>query len=85
MHHIALYTPCMAHFNLDSFMHIRIDQAEPKSEIQAEQVQGVFRGPQASSCEDANIVVIKASSGAFNQYSLSFILNLALCSILIEH
>jgi hypothetical protein len=34
------------------------------------QVRWVFRGPQVSSYEDANIVVIKASPGAFNQYSL---------------
>jgi hypothetical protein len=27
-----------------------------KTEVQAEQVQWVFGGPQASSCEDANIV-----------------------------
>jgi hypothetical protein len=26
----------------------------------------MFGGPQASSCEDANIVVIKTSSGVFN-------------------
>jgi hypothetical protein len=58
---------------------------ESKTEIQVEKVKGVFRGPQASSCEDANIVVIKASPGALNQYSLSFILNLALCSIVIVH
>jgi hypothetical protein len=35
-------------------------------EIQVQQVQGVFGGPQASSCEDANIVVIKASPDASN-------------------
>jgi hypothetical protein len=48
------------------FMHIRVYHAEPKTEIQAEQVPGVFGGPQASSCEDANIVVIKASPGVSN-------------------
>jgi hypothetical protein len=37
-------------------------------EVQAEQeVQWVFKGPQASSCEDANIVVIKACPGASHQ------------------
>jgi hypothetical protein len=37
-------------------------------EVQAEQeVQWVFRGPQASSCEEANIVMIKASPGALHQ------------------
>jgi hypothetical protein len=46
---------------------MRVDHAKPKSEFQAEQVQGVFGGPQASSCEDANIVVIKTSPGASNQ------------------
>jgi hypothetical protein len=36
-------------------------------EIQVEQeVQWVLEGPQASSCEDANIFVIKASPGASN-------------------
>jgi hypothetical protein len=35
---------------------MRVDHAELKSEIQVEQVQGVFEYPQASSCEDANII-----------------------------
>jgi hypothetical protein len=35
-------------------------------EIQAEKVHWVFRGSQASSSEDANIVVIKVSPGASN-------------------
>jgi hypothetical protein len=39
---------------------------EPKSKIQADQVQKKYGGPQASSYEDANIVVIKASLSAFN-------------------
>jgi hypothetical protein len=40
--------------------------------VQSEQeVQWVFGGPQASSYEDANIVVIKASPGTSNQHSLS--------------
>jgi hypothetical protein len=43
-----------------------MDHVEPKIEIQVQQVQGVFGGPQASSYEDANIVVIKTSPGAFN-------------------
>jgi hypothetical protein len=43
-----------------------MDHVEPKTEIQVQQVQGVFEGPQASSCEDANIVVTKESPGAFN-------------------
>jgi hypothetical protein len=43
-----------------------LDHAEPKKEIQAVQVRWVFGGPQASSYEDANIVVIKESPGASN-------------------
>jgi hypothetical protein len=38
-----------------------IDHVELESEIKKEQVQGVFGGPQVSSCKDGNIVVIKAS------------------------
>jgi hypothetical protein len=45
-------------------MHIRLDHAEPKTEIQAKQVQLVFGGSQASSCEDVNMVVIKEIPGA---------------------
>jgi hypothetical protein len=48
-------------------LHMWVDHVESKSEVQAEQVQWVFGGPQASSCEDANIVVIKVSPGAFHQ------------------
>jgi hypothetical protein len=43
---------------------------ELKIEVQAEQkVQWVIGGPQASSCEDTNIVMIKASPGASNHLS----------------
>jgi hypothetical protein len=45
-------------------MHIRVDHVDPKSEFQAEQVEGVFGGPQASNCDDTNIVVIKSSPNA---------------------
>jgi hypothetical protein len=43
-----------------------MDHVEPKTEIQVQQDWWVFGGPQASSCEDANIVVTKASPGASN-------------------
>jgi hypothetical protein len=56
MHHIALCTPCIALCNYDHLLHIRVDHVEPKTENQAEQVQWVFRDPQASSCEDTDIV-----------------------------
>jgi hypothetical protein len=55
MHHIVLCTPCIALFNCGHLLHIRVDHVEPKTENQAEQVQWVFRDPQASSCEDTNI------------------------------
>jgi hypothetical protein len=56
MHHIALCTPCIALVNGGHLLYMWVDHAEPKSEYQAEQVQWAFRGPQASSCEDVNIV-----------------------------
>jgi hypothetical protein len=68
MHHIALCTPCIALVNCGHLLHMRVYRAKPESEFQAEQVQRVFGGPQASSCDDANIVVIKASPGASNHY-----------------
>jgi hypothetical protein len=37
---------------------------EPETEIRVQQVQGVFGGPQASSGEDAKIVVTNASPDA---------------------
>jgi hypothetical protein len=46
---------------------------EPESEFQVEQVQWTFEEPQASSCEDANIVVIKADLFASKPPSLSFV------------
>jgi hypothetical protein len=64
MHHIVL---CILGIDLVSgghHLHLWVDHAEPKSEFQAEQVEWVFGGPQASSCEKANIVVITASPGA---------------------
>jgi hypothetical protein len=55
--------------NCGHLLHMRIDHAESESEFQAEQVRWVFGGPQVSSCEDANIVVIKVSPGASNHLS----------------
>jgi hypothetical protein len=45
----------------------------------------VFEGPQASSDEDANIVMIKVSSGAFNHVPCLLILIFVLCSILVVY
>jgi hypothetical protein len=66
IYHIALCIPCSALVNYDHLLHMRVDHMKLKSEFQAEQVQWMFGGPQASSCEDTNIVVIKTSSGVFN-------------------
>jgi hypothetical protein len=55
MHHIVLCTPCIALFNCGHLLHIRVDHVEPKTENQAEQVQWVFKDPQASSCNDIDI------------------------------
>jgi hypothetical protein len=51
MHHVALCTPCITLFNCGHLLHMQVDHAE----FQVEQVRWVFRGPQASSCEDTNI------------------------------
>jgi hypothetical protein len=56
MHHIALCTPYNALVNCGPLLHIRVDHVESESEFQADQIQWVFRGSQASCCEDANIV-----------------------------
>jgi hypothetical protein len=56
-----------------------LDHTEPKSEFQAEQeVQWVFGGHQALSCEDANIAVIKASLDASHQHPCFLCLKLYL-------
>jgi hypothetical protein len=47
---------------------MRVNHAEPKSKIQAEQVQKEYDGLQAPSCMDTNLDGIKASSGASNYY-----------------
>jgi hypothetical protein len=39
MHHIALYTSCIALFNCGHLLHIRVDHVELKTKKQAEQVQ----------------------------------------------
>jgi hypothetical protein len=64
MHHIALAPHAWRILILSLTYACAIDHVEPRAKIRAEQVQWVFGGPQASSCEDANIVVIKASPGA---------------------
>jgi hypothetical protein len=41
MHHIALCTSFIEHFNVAHLLHIRVDHVEPESEIKKEQVQEV--------------------------------------------
>jgi hypothetical protein len=55
MHHIALCTPCITHFDIAYLLHIRVDRVEPKTENQAEQIQWVFGDSQASRCENTDI------------------------------
>jgi hypothetical protein len=66
MHNIALCTPCIALVNGGYLFACALDHAVPKTEIQAVQVRWVFGDPQVSSCEDANIVVVKVRSSASN-------------------
>jgi hypothetical protein len=66
VHHITLCTSCIALFNCGHLLHIRVDHVTPKTKNQAEQVQLVFGGPQASCAEDTNLALIKASPGASN-------------------
>jgi hypothetical protein len=55
MHHIVLFTPCIALFNCVHLLHIQVDHGETKTENQVEQVQWMFGDPQASSCVVTNI------------------------------
>jgi hypothetical protein len=50
-----------------------VDHAEPKPEIQAEQVQWMFGGPQASNCEDTNLALNQGKPRRIPPKSLSFI------------
>jgi hypothetical protein len=72
MHRIALCTPCTALVNCDHHFAYALDHTEPKMKVQAErEVRWTIEGPQAPSCENANIVGIKASPSASNHHSLS--------------
>jgi hypothetical protein len=79
MHHIALYTPCIALFN---FGHLDRSRGAGIEISSGGSTMGVR---QASSGSDANIIVIKASLDAFNHAPYLLIFNLALCSIMIVY
>jgi hypothetical protein len=66
MYYIVHCTSCIALVNYGHLLHMRVDHVKPESEFEVEQVRWVFGGPQASSCEDANIIVMKTSPGVFN-------------------
>jgi hypothetical protein len=57
MHHIKLCTPCIALFNCDHPLHIRVDHVELKIEIPTVQVHWRIGGPHASSGEDTNLAL----------------------------
>jgi hypothetical protein len=59
--------------NCSHVLHMRVDHVKHELEFQAEQVRWMFGGPQASSYEDDNIVVIKVSPSASHQSSLAFL------------
>jgi hypothetical protein len=64
MHHIALCTSCIAYFNLDHlYAYLGTSHGAGTRDLRGASPR-VFGGPQASSCEDVNIVVIKVSPGA---------------------
>jgi hypothetical protein len=65
---IDLAPHTLHHISLSSYMTLNHTELEPGVQVE-----------QAQAKDFTNLVWIKASPGAFNQYSLSFNLNLALC------
>jgi hypothetical protein len=59
---MTLCTPSIALDNGGHLVHFMVDHADPKAKIQAEQVQWVFGGPQASSGEDTNLALDEGKS-----------------------
>jgi hypothetical protein len=57
MHHIALCISCIASLPLAHARSFMLGQVEPESKIQAEQVQRLFGGAQASSGKDTNLAL----------------------------
>jgi hypothetical protein len=62
-----------------------IDHVELKTKIQAEQVQRVLEGPQASSGEDTNLELNQGQPGASNQCPCLLFLKLYFMLYLIVH
>jgi hypothetical protein len=78
MHHIALCTPFITLVNDDHILHMRVDCAELELEFQAERVQWAFRGPQASTGEDTNLILNQGKPWCIPLKSLPFIFKLYL-------
>jgi hypothetical protein len=68
MHHIAFAPHASHHVYIGSCMCIWDRSRGAETGDKKEQIQGVFGGPQATSCEDANIIVIKANPSASNHH-----------------
>jgi hypothetical protein len=72
INHLMHYiTLLLAHSCAFAIDHAELEFEEPTEQAQADDL--------------TNLVWIKACPSALNQYSLSFILNLALCSIMIVY
>jgi hypothetical protein len=73
MHHIALYTPCIALVNGVHFLHMWVDHAEPEAEVQKGASLRIVGGPQVSSGEDTNLALDQDKPQCIPPKSLSFI------------
>jgi hypothetical protein len=73
MHHIAL-------FKCGHLLHMRVDHAEPKSEIQTERVQKEYDGPQAPSCMYTSLAIGSRQAPVHHTTILDFYFDsLSLC------
>jgi hypothetical protein len=64
-------------------MHIWVDHAELKAEIQEEQSLGEYGGPQATSCVDTNLALDQGKPRASHQIFFDFSFNLYNCVMLV--
>jgi hypothetical protein len=56
-------------------MHLRVDYAERRTKIQAEQVQWVFEGPQVPSARILTLLLGQGKPRCITPLSLTFVLN----------
>jgi hypothetical protein len=76
MHPIALCIPCITLFNCDHLLHIKANHVEPKTEIEAEQIQWVFEGPQAPSVRILTLLLYQGKPRCIPPIILGFSFNL---------